>query len=615
MPTLASADWLILLIYAFFALSAGFSLAPGMTGSKPYLQAGRSQPGWLCGLALLGASLGAEEVIGMGAAGARYGLASVGLFALGSIPAMLFAGLYLMPVFCGPKLGPSTASTEARTIPEYLGLRFDSKTRLLNACLFAAAALFSAGIALCAMARTFAALHIFDSVAAALHLPPVGALILSIALPALLVLAYVALGGLAAAMYNQVLQFCVLVAGLLPLVLLGLKRMGGWHGLQAADPAGFLHEWSGVTGAGGHGLGIGAVGLVLGAGVVLGGGTWCTDFRLLQTAMAAKNVVAARRAPLIAAALRVFVPLLLVLPGLIAVALPTPHTSIMVRHENGAIYHDITVVPAAAEAGEGLVPAKADPGTGKPVIAADGHTVLDYKMATPNLLLEFLPSGLLGVGLAALVACLMSGVAASLTAFNAVFACDIFHRFLRNSASDIQLRKAGRWAAAGGTVLAIAVACLAIRFMSLLEAMMLVFALVNAPLFAVLLLGAFWKRATGHGAFAGLAAGLAAALLHHGTALPRGQQPGIHGGWIAVLHHPASQLALGLGTSAFAFAVSLIVTAAVSWFTKAKPEGELAGLVHSLVPRERAQMKWWKRPEALAAAILVAALAVNLILI
>ncbi len=615
MPTLASADWLILLIYAFFALSAGFSLVPGMSGSREYLLAGRSQPGWLCGLALLGASLGAQEVIGMGAAGARYGLASMGFFALGSIPAMLFAGLYLMPVFYGSKQGPATQSTAARTIPEYLGLRFDAKTRALNACLFAAAGIFSAGIALCAMARIFAALHVFDNLAAELHLPPTGALLLSVALPALLVLAYVGLGGLAAAMYNQVLQFCLLVAGLLPMVLLGLKRVGGWNGLKAADPAGFLHEWSGVTGAGGHGLGIGAVAVVLGAGVVLGGGAWCTDFRLLQTAMAAKNLIAARRAPLIAAALRVFVPLMLVLPGLIAIGLPTPHTSIMVRHENGAIYHDITVVSPAAEAGEGLVPAKADPATGQPVIAADGRTVIDYAMTTPNLLLEFLPSGLLGVGLAALVACLMSGLAASLTAFNAVFACDIFHRFLRQSASDIQIRKAGRWAALGGTVLAIGVACAATRFVSLLDAMMLIFALVNAPLFAVLLLGAFWKRTTGHGAFAGLLAGLAAALLHHGTALPQGEQPGIHGGWIAVLHHPTSELALELGTAAFAFLVSLIVTAAVSSFTKAKPESELAGLVHSLVPREPAQKKWWKRPEALAAAILAAALVVNLILI
>jgi solute:Na+ symporter, SSS family len=507
LPTLASADWLILLIYGFFALSAGFSLAPGMTGSKEYLQAGRVQPGWLCGLALLGAGLGSQEVVGMGAAGARYGIASMGYLALGSIPAMIFAGLYLMPILYGPRPAPE-GQKPARTIAEYLGLRFDSKTRTLNACLFGASAIFGAGIALCAMARIFAALHVFDSVASTLSLPPWGILILSVVLPALLILAYVALGGLAAAMYNQVLQFLLLMAGLLPVVLLGLKRIGGWSGLKAADPAGFLHEWSGISGAGGHGMGIGAVSLFLGAGLVVGGGTWCTDFRLLQTAMAAKNVAAARRAPLIAAAMRVFVPLVFILPGLIAVGLPTPHTVIMIHNENGAIYHDITVVPATVDSGQGLVPAKGDAATGMPAMDAHGHAVLDYEMATPNMVLQSLPSGLLGVGLAALVACLMSGVAASLTAFNTVFACDIYQSLLRKNASDTQIQKAGRWAALGGTLFAIAVACAVLRFGSLLDAMMLIFALVNAPLFAVLLLGAFWKRATGHGAFAGLLAGI-----------------------------------------------------------------------------------------------------------
>ena len=602
MPILASADWLIFLIYGFFVLSAGFSLAPSIAGSQDYLQAGRKQPGWLCGLALVGASMGSLEVLGMGAAGARYGVASIGLFALGSIPAMLFAGLVLMPVFYG---ATSATGAPVRSIPEYLGLRFDQKTRALNAGLFLAMALFSAGISLYAMARIVAALHVFDNVADALYLPPAGALLLSIALPAVLVLAYVLLGGLAAAMYNQLLQFSVLVAGLLPVVLLGLKRAGGWSGLKASVPAGLLH-----IGAGGHSMGIGAVGLVLGVGIVLGGGTWCADFRLLQTAMAAKNVASARRAPLIAAAVRIFVPLLFILPGLFALSLPTPRTTIVIHNDNGAIYHEITVVPPAVEAGQGLVPAKADAATGQPVKGADGKVVLDYALAMPNVLLAFLPSGLLGLGLAALVACLMSGVAANLAASNTVFACDIYQALLKRDASDKQILRVGRWAAVGGTLLAFGAACAAMRVNDLLDAVLLVFALVNAPLFATLLLGALWKRATGHGAFAGLIGGMAAALVHHGTALPRGEQPGIHGGWIAVLHHPASDLALGVGTAAFAFVVSLIVTAVVSVCTKARPETELAGLVRSPKPAKSA---WWKQPEVIAAAIiLLAAITVNL---
>ncbi len=543
--------------------------------------------------------MGSLEVLGMGAAGAKYGLASMGFFALGSIPAMLFAALVLMPVFYGAVSAPGAP---VRSIPEYLGLRFDQKTRALNAVLFLGMALFSAGISLYAMARIVAALHVFDTVAGRLSLPPAGALLLAMALPAVVVLAYVLLGGLAAAMYNQLLQFFVLVAGLLPVVLLGLKRVGGWSGLKAAN------SLTGAAHTGTHSIGM--VGLVLGAGLVLGGGTWCTDFRLLQTAMAAKNAAAARRAPLVAAALRIFVPLLLVLPGLLAVGLPTPHTTILIHNENGAIYHEITVVPPAIEAGQGMVPAKAD-AAGQPVKGADGKPVLDYAMAMPNMLLQFLPTGLLGLGLAALLACLMSGVAAGMTASNTVFACDIYQAFLKKDASDKQLLKAARWAASGGMLLALAAAFAATRSNDLLDAVVLIFAVVNAPLFATLLLGALWKRATGHGAFAGLIAGMAAALLHHGTGLPGGEQPGIHGGWIKILHHPASDMALGLGTAALAFVVSLLVTAAVSVCTTPRDPAELDGLVRAPEPTKVA---WWKRPETVAAAVILAlAIAVNLI--
>jgi solute:Na+ symporter, SSS family len=604
-PILASADWLILLIYCFFVLSAGLSLAPAITGSREYLQAGRRLPGWLCGLAMIGASCGSLEVLGMGAAGAKYGFASMGWFALGSIPALLFAALVVVPVIYGAASAPGAP---VRSIPEYLGLRFDQKTRALNAVLFTAMALFSAGISLYAMARVVAALHLFDPLAGTLNLPPAGARLLSMALPAVLVLGYVLLGGLAAAMYNQLLQFCVLVAGLLPVVLLGLKRIGGWSGLKAAVPAGFMH---GAAHTGAHSIGI--MGMVLGLGLVTGGGTWCADFRFLQTAMAAKNATAAQRAPLVTAALRVFIPPLLILPGLLALGLPTPRTTIVIHNENGAIYHEITVVPPALESGQGIVPAKVD-AAGQPLKGADGQPVLDYAMAMPNTLLEFLPTGLLGLGVAALLACLMSGVAASLTASNTVFACDIYQAFLKKDASDMQVLKAGRWAALGGMVLAFAAGCAAMRMNDLFDAAVLVFAVVNAPLFATLLLGVLCKRFTGHGAFAGLIAGFAAALLHHGTALPRGEQPGIHGGWIAVLHHPASDMALALGTASFAFVVSLLVTVAVSLCNKPRPQAELTGLTISSIAIDPAKGAWWKRPETIVAAvILLAAIAVNLI--
>lgn len=612
MPNLAAPDSLILLIYAFFMLAAGFSLKPAMTGSREFMQAGRALPGWLCAMAMLGAGLGSQEVLGMGAAGARYGLASVGFFALGSVPAMLFAGLYLIPVFYGSNSDTASSAESIRSIPEYLGLRFDRKTRVLNAFLFAAMSSFSAGIALYAMARVFVALHVFDRIAGTLNLPPNGVLLLAMGLPAVLVLACVLLGGLGAAMYNQAIQFCLVLAGLLPVVLLGLKRVGGWSGLKAAASAGSLHGMAQAS-TGAHPTGIGVIVLVLGVGLVLGGGTWCTDFRLLQTAMAARNVESAQRSPIIAAAVRVFVPFVVVVPGLIAVALPTPHTSIVIHNDNGVIYHEITVVPPAVEAGRGLVPAKAGR-DGNPIMS-NGQAELDYTMATPNVFLEFLPSGLLGLGVAALLACLMGGVAASITSFSTVLTCDIFQALLARNAVDKRLLAVARWAVVGGIMLAFGAACAAMRFDSMLDAMMLVFAFVNAPLFAVLLAGAFWKRATGHGAFAGLIAGPAAAILHHGLALPHGEQPGIHGGWIAVLFHPASELVLGLGTAMLAFLVSLLAAVAISALTQARPENELKGLVHSWVPRTSANATWWMRLEAMAAAILLVAIAVNLIFV
>jgi len=383
-------------------------------------------------------------------------------------------------------------------------------------------------------------------------------------------------------------------------VLLGLKKIGGWSGIKAQVPANFLEGVTQMTHgsaqSGAHSAGAGFVLLLV--GVVLGGATWCTDFRLLQIPMAAKNVESARRAPINAAAVRIFVPLLLVLPGLIAMALPTPHTSILVFNDNNVISHEITVVPPAVEAGTGLVPAKAD-ATGMPVVDAQGRAVLDYTMATPNVLPEFLPTGLLGLGIAALLACLMAGVAASITSFSTVFTCDIFQALFAKNSSDKRLLVVARCAALGGMLLAFAAACATIRFNNLLDAIFLVLAIVNVPLFAVLMLGAFWKRASGHGAFAGLIAGAAAAMLYHGLALPPSAQLGIQGGWTAVLRHPASEIALNLETAIVAFVVSLLATITLSALTIAKPESELNGLVYSLTTRPQTNAKWWKRQRRL----------------
>ncbi|MGB6973145.1 MAG: sodium:solute symporter family protein [Terracidiphilus sp.] len=601
---LTSVDWLIMLLYFVFVLGIGFALKRYMKTSKDFFQAGRALPTWICGLAFISANLGAQEVIGMGASGAKYGLETAQFYGIGAIPAMIFVGIFMMPFYYGSK---------ARSVPEFLRLRFDEKTRALNACSFAVMTVFSSGISMYAMARLIQALHVFDGLFQMLGWNPDGIFTFSIVLSAVIVLLYIFLGGLTSAIYNEVLQFFLIVAGFLPLVLLGLKNVGGWQGLKASVPIAYMHEWKGVMHASTNPMGIDIIGIGMGLGFVLGSGYWCTDFLVIQTAMASKNTESARKVPLIAAIPKMFFPLLVIVPGLIAIALPTPHTTTVTRVENGVIYRNTTVVPQAASEGYGLIPAKINPVTGKLMLDASGKPVLDYDMATPDMLLHYFPTGILGLGLTALLASFMSGMAGNVTAFNTVFTYDLYQSYIHKGGSDRHYMTVGRWATVGGILLSIATAYAAIYFNNIMDTLQLVFSFVNAPLFATFLLGMFWKRATGHGAFAGLVSGTLAAVLHHGLTLPQEAFRGIHGGWITVLHHYPSDMAQNFYGAIWAFSVNFIVTVAVSLMTKPHPESELVGLVHSLTPKpSHAHLKWWKRPEALAVAILLVALGINI---
>lgn len=588
MPNLSTVDWLILLLYCTSVLGIGFSLKPFTDTRGDFFQAGRAQPAWICALAFLAASLGAPEILLMGAAGAQYGLAAACFFALGAVPAMLFLGLYLMPLYYG---------SGARTVPEYLRLRFDRKTGVLNAVLFVAMSLCTAGLSLYLMATVFQSLHVFDRFFENLGWYQHGSFAVVIALSVLVVAAYVLLGGLAGSIYSQVVQFFLMVAGLLPVVFLGLRGAGGWSGLKASLPA--------------ASSGNGPIAIAL--GLVFAAGFWCTDFRVIQSALAARDVDAARRTPLLAALLRIFVPLLFILPGLVAIGLPTPHsTTTVTTTPDGAIIHQINVVPPQAAAGRGLVPAFLDPRTGQPLHTPTGQPKLDYKMALPNLLLHFLPTGILGLALTALLACCMSGLAANITAVTAIFDCDLYPS---NNSSDRRSIGAGRLFTAAALLLSAGIACALHNFGNIVGALLLFFALVNIPLLVAVLFGMFWKRATAAGAFAGLIAGFAATLLHHGLTLPAGATPGIHGGWIAVLHRYPGDLAQDFYAVLAAFSASLLVAFAVSLITAAKAETELAGLVHSLATKPaQAEVNWRKRPESLAATALLLAVIVALFL-
>jgi SSS family solute:Na+ symporter len=603
-------DWIVMLVYLGFVVAIGFMLKRHMKTSTDFFLSGRALPAWVCGLAFISANLGAQEVIGMAASGAKYGIATSHFYWIGAIPAMVFVGVFMMPFYYGSR---------ARSVPEYLRLRFDEKTRALNAVSFAVMTIFSSGISMYAMARLIQTLHLFDAPLARLGVSSAGVFHVSIIVSALVVLVYVFFGGLSGAIYNEVLQFFLIVAGFLPLVWLGLKSVGGWDGLKTRVPAEMTHAWMGMSNAHTNPLGVEWFGLAMGLGFVLSFGYWCTDFLVVQRAMAAHSMSAARRTPLIAALPKMFFPLLVILPGLIAIGQPTavlhidsyPVGASFAQIQSGAV-KPISVSEGVP--GRGLIPPKTD-AAGEAIRDSNGKVVLDYDLAIPQMLVRFFPSGLLGLGLTALLASFMSGMAGNVTAFNTVWTYDIYQAHIRPGASDAHYLTMGKIATVAGIALSILAAYMATRFNNIMDMLQLIFAFVNAPLFATFLLGMFWKRATGHGAFFGLIGGMLAAALHHGLTLPVGATVGIKGGWLgAQLHLYPSEMAQNFWTAIYAWTTCFVMTIFVSLWTRPREDKELAGLVYSLTPRTTEEhVAWYLRPAALGAGVLILAAVLNII--
>lgn len=596
---------LMILLYFVLVVAVGFAFKMRMKTGKDFFHAGRGLSIGVGSMALLGASLGIPEVIAMGAMGAQYGRSALFYFGVGAIPALLFAGVFMMPLYYGSK---------ARSVPEYLRLRFDEKTRVLQACLFSLMVIFSLGISIHVMARLIQALHLFDALFPLTGSAPAWTSAVIVLLSVAVVMVYVLLGGLSSAAHNQAWQFMLLIAVLLPAVVAGLHSAGGWSAVMASASMRSLDGASSTLQAGHHLLSVQGISIAMAMSFVLGMGYWCCDFREIQIPMAAKDSESARRIPLLGATLKLFLPLVVVLPGMIAIGLPTPHTTTTVREEGGVIYHTVTIIPGNVSKGQGLVPAKADPGNGSVILSPSGRPELDYEMATPNLLLHFVPTSLLGLALSAILASFMSGLAANVTALNTVFTLDIYQGYIRRGASEQHDLQVGRWVTAGGIVLATIVALAAADLNHLIGLLGLLFSLLNAPLLATLLLGMFWKRATGHGAFAGLFSGVVVAILHYGLTLPIEAQRGIQGGWIALAHQYPNELVQNFYGAIFAFSVSLFVTLLVSLGTKPIPESELTGLVHSLARRQpNAALPLWRKPEALAVGILFLAVVIGFV--
>ena len=589
-----------MLVYFVFVLGIGFALKRYMRTSNDFFLAGRSIPAWVCGLAFISANLGAQEVIGMGASGAKYGIITSHFYWIGAIPAMVFVGIFMMPFYYGSK---------ARSVPEFLRLRFDEKTRALNAFSFAIMTVFSSGISMYAMALLIQTLGLFHGI-----IPDPYIFHVSIVLSAVIVLGYIFLGGLTSAIYNEVLQFFLIVAGFAPLVWIGLKNVGGWQGIKHTLPETMTHSWKGMAHASTNSLGVEWVGLAMGLGFVLSFGYWCTDFLVIQRAMAADSEVSARRVPLIAAIPKMFFPFLVILPGLIAVTVTSNMAGAGQGTGNTAISATASHVPLDEAHPHGIIPQKVDPVSGKAVLNPDGTPVYNYDLAIPVMLLRFFPTGILGLGLTALLASFMSGMAGNVTAFNTVWTYDIYQAYINKKGSDAHYLWMGRMATIGGIVLSIAAAYAAKNFNNIMDALQLIFSLVNAPLFATFLLGMFWKRTTGHGAFAGLLCGTIGALIHHGLTLPADAVSGIHGGWLALIHTYPSDMAQNFWTAIFAFSINMVVTIVISLATTPRPESELVGLVYSLTPRPvESHLEWYQKPASLAIAVLVILVALNLV--
>ena len=560
-------DYVILLIYLTFVLGIGFWLKRSTKTSTDFFLSGRSIPAWITGLAFLSANLGAQEVIGMGASGAKYGIMTSHFYWVGAIPAMVFVGIFMMPFYYGSK---------ARSVPEYLKLRFDEKTRGFNAISFAVMTIFSSGISMYALAKLFGVLLKWD-------------FNFSIIISAVIVLCYIFMGGLTSAIYNEVLQFFLIVLGFMPLVFLGLRDAGGWSGLQerlvtVATSQGFApgtwsDSWRHMGTASANPMGVEWFGMMMGLGFVLSFGYWCTDFLVVQRAMAANSMSAARRTPLIAAVPKMFFPFLVILPGMIAIAL---------TYQSGT--------------------------SGFALPQKDGS--FDYDMAVPMMLGHYFPPGMLGLGLTALMASFMSGMAGNVTAFNTVWTYDIYQSYLRPGQSDKHYLWMGRMATVFGIALSIVTAYVAAKFNNIMDLLQLVFAFVNAPLFATFLLGMFWKRATGHGAFFGLLLGTAAAALHHGLTMPAGATTLIKGGWLGtVLHRYPSEMAQNFWTAIFAWTVCFVMTIVISLLTKqTRTIDQLRGLVYSLTPRiKEHEISWYKQPVTLGIIVLLLAVILNII--
>ncbi|MCE7008017.1 sodium:solute symporter family protein [Kibdelosporangium philippinense] len=548
-------DYVILAFYFVIVLGIGLIARRSISSSLDFFLSGRSLPAWVTGLAFVSANLGAVEVFGMTANGAQFGIPTVHYYWIGAIPAMVFLGIVMMPFYYGSKV---------RSVPEYLNRRFGPASHLVNGISFATAQVLISGINLFALGSVVNVL---------LGWP----LWVSIVISAAIVLTYTAIGGLSAAIYNEVLQFFVIIAMLIPLTVVGLHRVGGWDGLvgRITDKSNELSSWPGtnITGIGDATLSV--IGIVFGLGFVLSFGYWTTNFAEVQRGLSAKSMSAAKRTPLIGAYPKALLPLVIVIPGMLAAVL-SPE----------------------------LMAAKA-------ALAANPNATTDVQFndAIKLLIRDVLPNGMLGVAITGLAASFMAGMAANISAFNTVFTYDIWQTYIKKDRPDGYYLKVGRVITVVGVLAAIGTAFIAAGYENIMTYLQTLFSFFNAPLFATFILGLFWKRMTPAAGWSGLVAGTLSAIAVFIMA-----NAGVT--WFG---EPSSQGPSFVGAGV-AFVVDILVSVLVSLRTRPKPDSELTGLVWSLTPRESRKHSedgedggWYRKPAVLAGGVLVLTLVLNII--
>ncbi len=547
-------DYLLIAIYFAFVLGIGILARRSVSSSLDFFLSGRSLPAWVTGLAFIAANLGAVEIIGMSANGANYGIPTVHYFWVGAVPAMLFLGIVMMPFYYGSKV---------RSVPEFMNRRFGTAAHLVNAISFAVAQLLIAGINLYLLAKI---------VEVILGWP----LWVSLIVAAAIVLTYTALGGLSAAIYNEVLQFFVIVAALLPLTLIGLNKVGWWGGLKekvSATTGGAeqLSSWPGTALTGFDSELLSVIGIVFGLGFVLSFGYWTTNFVEVQRAMASSSISAAQRSPIIGAFPKMFVPFIVIFPGMIAAVL-------------------VQEISGPKNSG------------GEP----------DYNNALLYLIRDLLPNGMLGVAIAGLLASFMAGMAANISAFNTVFSYDLWQTYVKKDRPDEYYTRVGRIATVAATLIAIGTATFAASYSNIMNYLQTLFGFFNAPLFATFILGMFWKRMTPTAGWTGLVGGTLAAVLV--GILSEDALGGLSVGVLGLSGQGASFVAAGA-----AFVADIVISVVVTMFTKPRPESELKGLVYSLTPKsdfhdpDEGALAWYQQPTKLAGLGLVIVIALNVL--